>query len=105
MMWSTLLITDGLGTWACEDGGEKRIVAYLFLAAAILSPADAGSDSSVTVEGGKFTCHAERNGGFLYATDRARVNIRGGLVSNNVADRKGGGVSGRRSLAVIRHDL
>lgn len=43
------------------------------------------------------------NGGFLFTEDQGRVNITGGVVLNNVADRKGGAVSGQRSLAVLRN--
>lgn len=77
-------------------------MAQLFLAAAILLPADASRGCRITVKGGKFTCHAIRNGGFLFASDGGWVKITGGLVSNNVAKRKGGAVSSSRPLAVVR---
>lgn len=102
-MWPTLVITDGQETWGVV--AKKHSMAQLFLAAVTLSLADAASESSVAVEGGDFTCHATRNGGFLFAADQAHVRVTGGFVSNNVADRKGGAVSGRRWLAVIRNVL
>lgn len=59
---------------------------------------DAPSECDISVEGGDFACEADRNGGFLFVSDGGRVNITGGLVSNNVAGRKGGAVSSRWSL-------
>ncbi|CAM9644386.1 unnamed protein product [Ectocarpus sp. 13 AM-2016] len=49
--------------------------------------------SYISVEGGNFTTNrAVGSGGFLYATDGANVTIKGGAVSNNVADRRAGAV-------------
>ncbi|CAM9194141.1 unnamed protein product [Ectocarpus fasciculatus] len=53
----------------------------------------ASADSYISVEGGNFTTNrAVGSGGFLYATDGANVTIKGGAVSNNVADRRAGAV-------------
>lgn len=87
-----------LRVWQAAEN-TLTVVAHLLFVTVLLSLADASGGSDVSVEGGNFTCHATRNGGFLFAQDQARVNITGGWVSNNVADRKGGAVSARRSLA------
>lgn len=50
--------------------------------------------SSVQVLGGEFTgCRSTGNGGFMYASDGALVRIRGGTVTNGVAERRAGVVS------------
>lgn len=77
------------------------VVSQPFLATVSLSPADSVSESNPTVKGGDFTFHTTRNGVFIFADNRGRVNITGGVVSNTVAEREGGAVSGRRSLTVV----
>lgn len=56
---------------------------------------DAPSGSDVGISGGEFSqCQCTGNGGFLFASDGAVVTITGGAVTNNVAERRGGAVSG-----------
>lgn len=53
------------------------------------------------VDGGEFSgCRSSGNGGFLFAWDGAYVNITGGLVTENVAERRAGAVSYPTSIAV-----
>ncbi|CAM9376759.1 unnamed protein product, partial [Laminaria digitata] len=46
----------------------------------------------VNVVGGDFMCHSTRRGGFLAIGDRASVKITGGLIANNVAERRAGAI-------------
>lgn len=57
---------------------------------------DAASESNFIVDGGEYTCKASNNGGFLYVSAAARVSIIDTVVSNNIATRRGGAVSGFR---------
>ncbi|CAB1104292.1 unnamed protein product [Ectocarpus sp. CCAP 1310/34] len=58
-----------------------------------INGAVAFAGSYISVEGGKLTTHrAVGSGGFLYAAAGANVTIKGGAMSNNVADRRAGAV-------------
>lgn len=59
---------------------------------------DALGGCNLNVNGGEFTCASTSNGGFLYASDGSRVTINGGLIANNVATKRGAGVSGTLAL-------
>ncbi|CAN0066944.1 unnamed protein product [Ectocarpus sp. 4 AP-2014] len=49
------------------------------------------ADSNVNVNGGEFRgCRSTGNGGFMYVSDGGTVTITGGLVANNVAERRAG---------------
>ena len=55
---------------------------------------DAFSGCDIEVAGGTFTeCRCLENGGFLYARPGASVKITGGNIVNNVAVKRGAGVS------------
>lgn len=53
----------------------------------------AAEGSDISIHGGNFTCRSSVRGGFLYAEDNTRVRITGGLIENNVATKRGAGVS------------
>lgn len=76
--------------------------ALIFLLPSLdVSPSDAAAESNVTVDGGEFTgCRSQGNGAFLYASDDSLVTIKGGTVTNCVAGRRAGMVSGSSSIAV-----
>ena len=48
---------------------------------------DSYEASAISVDGGNFTSRCTQNGAFLFAGDRARANITGGLMEGNVADK------------------
>ena len=61
---------------------------------------DAFRYCDVQIVGGNFSnCHATDNGGFLYARDEAVVTVKGGYISNNKAEARGGAVG--RSCVVF----
>lgn len=43
-------------------------------------------------------CRGTERGGFLFAGNRARVKVTGGLVAKNVAVRRGGAVSEPKTM-------
>lgn len=54
--------------------------------------ADAYDGSDINIFGGHFACRVTSRGGFLRAGDHSSVSITGGVVENNVAERRAGGV-------------
>ena len=48
----------------------------------------------MSVDGGDFMCECAERGGFIFVADDVRLNITGGLFSNNLAFRRAGVVSG-----------
>lgn len=71
------------------------VVPVFFFGASLLKrSSDAAPESNMTVDGGEYTCKATGNGGFLFASEASRVTVHGAVVSNNVAIRRGGAVSG-----------
>lgn len=54
--------------------------------------ADAYDGSDINIFGGNFMCRVTSRGGFLRAEDRSSVSITGGVVENNVAERRAGAV-------------
>lgn len=57
-----------------------------------MSDGDGGCD--IEVNGGNFTgCEATKNGGFLFASDGAVVNVTGGTITENLASGRGAAVS------------
>ena len=61
---------------------------------------DADEGSEVNVDGGDFMCRSTERGGFLFAGDRARAKVTGGLVAKNVAVRRGGAVSAPETMGL-----
>ena len=62
--------------------------------ACAVPPPDAFGGCDIEVSGGTFTkCNCSDNGGFLFATDGSEVKITGGNIVNNLAVKRGAGVS------------
>ena len=70
----------------------SHVVAYNLWYGHMMWRPGAYDGSDVIVTGGKFTCRATRKGGFLFTGDESSARITGGLVTNNVAERRGGAV-------------
>lgn len=65
---------------------------------------DAAAESDTVVDGGQFTgCRSVGNGAFMFAEDGALVTILGGTVTDCVAERRAGVVSGRSSVSTDTH--
>ena len=70
------------------------LIRSIFLFMLTPPPPDATSSSDIEVAGGTFTeCESFYDGGFLYASEGAKVKITGGNIVNNRAAAWGAGVS------------